>query len=193
MEDSHEVQVLTLRDCPAMVQVMAHTEPKNRRFPVIRKPRIREGVVAAGIAGLLSLGMAGGVAGAATTVPWHGPSPGVTATAPGDGPPILTIDHSNGAVTELHLNAPIVGHASTPNRNGEWLVAADGGVFAFGDAGFYGSVPGSPSSEWIGQPITGITVTVGGTGYDLATASGTIYAFGSQFPEGNGGVAPATT
>ena len=29
--------------------------------------------------------------------------------------------------------------ASTPDGAGYWLVASDGGVFSFGDAGFYGS------------------------------------------------------
>ena len=38
-----------------------------------------------------------------------------------------------------HLNAPIVGTASTPNGGGYWLVASDGGVFSFGNAAFYGS------------------------------------------------------
>ncbi len=37
------------------------------------------------------------------------------------------------------LNAPVVGMAATPTKQGYWLVAADGGVFAFGDARFYGS------------------------------------------------------
>ena len=37
------------------------------------------------------------------------------------------------------LNAPIVGMATTPDGGGYWLVASDGGVFTFGDAGFYGS------------------------------------------------------
>ena len=32
------------------------------------------------------------------------------------------------------LNAPIVGIAATPDGRGYWLVGADGGVFAFGDA-----------------------------------------------------------
>ncbi len=40
-----------------------------------------------------------------------------------------------------HLNAPIVGIAPTPNGAGYWEVASDGGLFAFGDAQFYGSVP----------------------------------------------------
>ncbi len=29
--------------------------------------------------------------------------------------------------------------AATPDGGGYWLVASDGGVFAYGDAGFYGS------------------------------------------------------
>ena len=37
------------------------------------------------------------------------------------------------------LHAPIVGMAATPDGDGYWVVASDGGVFAFGDARFYGS------------------------------------------------------
>jgi len=39
-----------------------------------------------------------------------------------------------------NVNAPIVGMAATPSGHGYWLVAADGGVFAFGDATFLGNV-----------------------------------------------------
>lgn len=39
-----------------------------------------------------------------------------------------------------NVNAPIVGIASTPTGAGYWLVAADGGVFAFGDAKYLGNV-----------------------------------------------------
>jgi hypothetical protein len=39
----------------------------------------------------------------------------------------------------MKLNQPIVGIAGTPDGKGYWLVAADGGVFAFGSAGFFGS------------------------------------------------------
>jgi hypothetical protein len=34
--------------------------------------------------------------------------------------------------------------AATPDGGGYWLVAADGGIFAFGDAGFHGSTAGQP-------------------------------------------------
>jgi hypothetical protein len=40
----------------------------------------------------------------------------------------------------VNVNAPIVGMASTPTGKGYWLVAADGGVFAFGDATYLGNV-----------------------------------------------------
>lgn len=44
-------------------------------------------------------------------------------------------------VTEpIIVNAPIVGISSTPSGQGYWLVSADGGVFAFGDAQYLGRV-----------------------------------------------------
>ena len=42
----------------------------------------------------------------------------------------------------MRLNQPIVGMAPTPTGNGYWLVASDGGIFAFGDARFFGSTGG---------------------------------------------------
>jgi hypothetical protein len=36
----------------------------------------------------------------------------------------------------------VVGMAATADENGYWLVAADGGIFAFGDARFFGSAAG---------------------------------------------------
>jgi hypothetical protein len=40
----------------------------------------------------------------------------------------------------INVNAPIVGIAMTPTGKGYLLVAADGGVFAFGDATYFGNV-----------------------------------------------------
>ena len=45
----------------------------------------------------------------------------------------------DGSTGDLRLDAPIVGMAATPDGGGYWLVAADGGVFTFGDAPFDGS------------------------------------------------------
>src|SRR5664280_3292138 len=50
-----------------------------------------------------------------------------------------------------HLNQPVVGMTPTANGQGYWLVASDGGIFAFGDAQFHGSMGGSH----LNLPITG--------------------------------------
>ena len=51
-----------------------------------------------------------------------------------------------------HLNQPIVGMAATADGNGYRLVAADGGIFTFGDAAFAGRLGGSR----LNGPIVGI-------------------------------------
>jgi len=53
-------------------------------------------------------------------------------------------------------------------------VASDGGIFAFGDAGFYGST----GSLTLNKPITGMTTTPDGKGYWLVASDGGIFAFG---------------
>ena len=45
------------------------------------------------------------------------------------------------------LNKPIVGMAATPDGKGYWLVASDGGIFSFGDAGFFGSTRGPAAQQ----------------------------------------------
>jgi hypothetical protein len=72
------------------------------------------------------------------------------------------------------LNQPIVGIASTPDGQGYWEVAADGGVFAFGDAGYFGST----GNLTLNQPIVGMAATPDGGGYWLVAADGGIFAFG---------------
>ena len=74
------------------------------------------------------------------------------------------------------LNAAIVGMVPTVDDNGYFIVAADGGVFTFGDAKFEGS---SPS---IGGCPGGAAVAVmpdgAGNGYSVVTAGGYVTAFG---------------
>ncbi len=73
------------------------------------------------------------------------------------------------------LNAPIVAVEPSIDDGGYFMVASDGGVFAFGDAHFAGSCPG------IGG-CAGAAVAVmpygNGDGYWLVTATGNVYAFG---------------
>jgi hypothetical protein len=56
-----------------------------------------------------------------------------------------------GSTGALHLNAPIVGMATTPDGGGYWLVASDGGIFTFGDAPFDGSAAGTSAAPFIGM------------------------------------------
>jgi hypothetical protein len=72
------------------------------------------------------------------------------------------------------LNQPIVAVAADPNGSGYWLVAADGGVFAFG-APFLGSLGGAALSA----PVVGVSPTTAGTGYYLVGADSAVYAFGN--------------
>jgi hypothetical protein len=54
------------------------------------------------------------------------------------------------------------------------LGAADGGVFAFGGAGFYGSMAGTK----LAAPVSGITATGDGKGYWLGAVDGGVFALG---------------
>jgi hypothetical protein len=71
-----------------------------------------------------------------------------------------------------------------PSGTGYWEVASDGGIFAFGDAQFYGSMGG----KTLNQPIVGITSTPDGLGYWEVASDGGIFAFGdAQFYGSMGG------
>ena len=64
-------------------------------------------------------------------------------------------------------------------------VAADGGIFSFGDARFYGSEGGKP----LAKPIVGMAATPTGRGYWLVAADGGIFTFGdAKFHGSTGGV-----
>src|SRR5256714_15507239 len=77
--------------------------------------------------------------------------------------------------------------ASTPSGLGYWLVASDGGIFAFGDAGFYGST----GSIRLNKPIVGIAPTQDGLGYWLVATHGGIFALrGAAFRGSAGGLPP---
>jgi hypothetical protein len=65
--------------------------------------------------------------------------------------------------------------AFTPTGGGYYEVAADGGIFAFGNAPFYGSMGAQP----LAAPIVGMAVTPTGGGYDEVAADGGIFAFGT--------------
>ncbi len=88
----------------------------------------------------------------------------------------------------LPLNKPAVAMASTADGRGYWFVAADGGIFSFGDAAFYGSTgqlnpsqpPGGNNSivGALAGPVDGMVVTSDGAGYWMVGSDGGVFAFG---------------
>ena len=91
-----------------------------------------------------------------------------------------------GSAFSAALNQPIVGIASTPDGQGYWLVASDGGVFSYGDAHFYGST-GDIS---LNKPIVGMASTSDGRGYWLVASDGGVFAFGDAAFYGSMGGTP---
>ena len=63
--------------------------------------------------------------------------------------------------------------AATPDGKGYWLVASDGGIFAYGDAGFHGS-----TGLTLNKPIVGMATTPDGKGYWLVATDGGIFTYG---------------
>ncbi len=81
------------------------------------------------------------------------------------------------------LNKPVVGMAATPEGGGYWQVASDGGIFSYGDVGFYGSAGGMP----LNKPIVGMAATPDGRGYWLVASDGGIFSYGDAAFYGSAG------
>ncbi|HVW31794.1 MAG TPA: hypothetical protein VHL53_04580 [Acidimicrobiia bacterium] len=64
--------------------------------------------------------------------------------------------------------------ASNAPTKGYWFVAADGGIFSYGDATFEGST----GAMKLNQPIVGMAPTPTGNGYWFVAADGGIFSFG---------------
>ena len=98
----------------------------------------------------------------------------------------ITLAVGSRPASAVASNAPVVGMVSTPSGQGYWLAASDGGVFAFGDAGFFGSMGGTP----LNRPIVGMAASPFGNGYWLVASDGGVFAFGNATYYGSlGGVA----
>jgi hypothetical protein len=80
-----------------------------------------------------------------------------------------------GSSDPKRLNAPIVGMVPSADGGGYFMVAADGGVFAFGDAKFEGSCP---SIGGCAGAAVAVMPDATGDGYWLVTSTGGVYAFG---------------
>ena len=128
------------------------------------------------------------------TYTWTGSGFRASATPPTDGTtiklvataPAITFAPQRSAAAQsaaVPSNAPAVGMAATPDGKGYWLTASDGGVFAFGDALFYGSEGG----QKLNAPVVGMAATPDGKGYWLTASDGGVFAFGDALFYGSEG------
>ncbi|HXZ62078.1 MAG TPA: hypothetical protein VEG62_04990 [Acidimicrobiales bacterium] len=78
--------------------------------------------------------------------------------------------------------APAAASSTSPAY---WLVASDGGIFAFGGAPYYGSTGGMA----LNKPVVGMAATPDGGGYWLVASDGGIFSFGdASFYGSTGGM-----
>jgi hypothetical protein len=71
------------------------------------------------------------------------------------------------------------------STQGMWMAGSDGGVFAFGSAGYYGSAGGAHLNE----PIVGMAATPDGGGYWLVASDGGVFSYGdASFYGSTGGM-----
>ena len=87
------------------------------------------------------------------------------------------------------LNAPIVGMVPSSDGGGYFMVASDGGVFAFGDARFEGSCPGIGGCS--GAAVS-VVPDATGNGYWVVTSTGAVYTFGDAINDGSPGLQGST-
>jgi len=72
------------------------------------------------------------------------------------------------------LNRPLVSTLVDNTQGGYWLVASDGGIFAYGDTHFYGST----GNITLNQPIVGMAQTPDDRGYWMVARDGGVFSFG---------------
>ena len=82
--------------------------------------------------------------------------------------------HPSGSGLPNSLDAPIVGMVPSADDGGYFMVGADGGVFAFGDAHFAGAAPASAAARCGRRGDAGRE----GGGYWVVTQTGHVYTFG---------------
>jgi hypothetical protein len=82
------------------------------------------------------------------------------------------------------LNAPVQSLVPDGDGGGYWLVANDGGIFAFGDAPFRGSM----GATLLNKPVKGMVRY--GNGYLMVASDGGIFSFSDKAFAGSLGANP---
>jgi hypothetical protein len=164
----------------------------TQSFPV--NPAARGYWLVGSDGGIFSFGAAG-FYGSMGGIPLQRPVVGITPTASRNGYWLVASDggifsfgdssyygsipgiglHPAGSGLPDSLDAPIVGMVPSTSGHGYFMVASDGGVFAFGDARFAGSCPGIGGCEGAAVAVMPDST---GNGYWLVTNIGAVYTFG---------------
>jgi hypothetical protein len=109
----------------------------------------------------------------------HFPTPSV-----GDG---LLLAPSTDQVYAFSGSAGLPGPPSppppAPPKSSYWMVASDGGIFTFGNAGFYGSAGSLP----LNKPVVAMAPTASKSGYWLVASDGGIFSYGDASFHGSMG------
>jgi hypothetical protein len=112
----------------------------------------------------------------------HFPTPSV-----GDG---LLLAPTSDQVVAFSGSAGIPGPPSpappAPPNSSYWMVASDGGIFTFGNAGFFGSAGSLP----LVRPVVGMAPTASKDGYWLVASDGGIFTYGDAVFQGSMGGKP---
>ncbi len=99
----------------------------------------------------------------------------IVVTATGGVSPFGSVPNAGSVPTKGDkTTGPVVGATLTANLGGYWLVSADGGVYSFGNAGFFGAADTVP----LAKPIVGISGTPDSKGYWLVAADGGVFTYG---------------
>jgi len=89
------------------------------------------------------------------------------------------------AIGSSQPTAALTTTTCSTRSGGYWQVASDGGVFAFGGAGFYGSA----ANIKLNSPIVGLVPTSDAKGYWLIAADGGVFSYGdARFLGSMGGI-----
>jgi hypothetical protein len=86
-----------------------------------------------------------------------------------------TADQNQPCLQAPNRVIPAYGAAVPATGGGLWLAGPDGGVFAYGTAGFFGSMGGHP----LVAPVVAIAAAPDDHGYWLVASDGGVFAFGS--------------
>jgi len=84
------------------------------------------------------------------------------------------------------LPGPPASPPAAPPNSSYWMVASDGGIFTFGNAGFHGSAGSLP----LNKPVVAMAPTASKNGYWLVASDGGIFSYGDAAFHGSMGGKP---